>query len=100
MEAISSHEAVTQPRSRVMLVEDDDDMRFLMERMLRARGHAAVSFSGGRQALTSLDSYEFDTVVTDLKMPDMDGLELCARIKQSHPYLGIVLVSAFGDMSS
>jgi two-component system, NtrC family, response regulator AtoC len=83
---------------RVMVVEDDTDLRFLLERMLRARGYLADSFSGGHEALSALETSEFDTVVTDLRMPGMDGFELCARIKSAHPHMGLVMVSAFGDL--
>jgi DNA-binding NtrC family response regulator len=84
--------------ARVMVIEDDEDLRFLLERMLKARGHAVCSFPGAQQALTTLESQDFDTVVTDWRMPGMDGLELCARIRESHPHMGMVLVSAYGDL--
>ncbi|HMJ13996.1 MAG TPA: sigma-54 dependent transcriptional regulator [Polyangiaceae bacterium] len=85
--------------TRVMVIEDDEDLRFLLERMLRARGHAVASFPGAQQALRTLESQDFDTIVTDWRMPGMDGLELCAKVKESHPHIGMVLVSAYGDLT-
>jgi two-component system response regulator HydG len=66
--------------------------------MLRARGYRTASFGRPREALATLDSQEFNVLVTDLRMPDMNGIELCARIKAAHPHIGMVVVSAHGDL--
>jgi DNA-binding NtrC family response regulator len=86
--------------TRVLVVEDDTDLRFLVERLLQARGFTTHSCGGAREALTALETQEFDTLITDLRMPEMDGFELCARIKIAHPHMGVVLVTAHGDMGS
>jgi two-component system response regulator HydG len=56
-----------------------------------------LATAGAEQALTALESREFDAMVTDLRMPNMNGLELSARVRDSHPNLKIVLMSAFGS---
>jgi DNA-binding NtrC family response regulator len=83
--------------SRVLVVEDDDELRFLLERALKLRGHDVLSAPGAEQALTALETREFDAMVTDLRMPEMDGLALCARARERHPNLKVVLMTAFGS---
>ena len=69
----------------------------MLERALKLRGHEVLTTAGAEQALTALESREFDAMVTDLRMPGMDGLTLCARVRELHPSLKIVLMTAFGS---
>lgn len=78
------------------MVDDDDDMRFLMALTLRNAGHDVVEAEHGARALTVLSEHPVDVVVTDHAMPVMDGLALVPRIRSRGdvPPIPVLLVSA------
>ncbi len=85
---------------RVLVVEDDDDTRAALCDALTDLGHAIEAHSDGASALQRLGSAEFDAVLTDIRMPGMDGIELCQRLTGDRPHLPIVVMTAFGDVES
>ena len=86
-------------RLNVLLVDDDRNLVTTLSYGLRkALGEAssvAVCFSGA-EALTMLATQEFDAVVSDFNMPGLSGLEFLSRIRQDHPEMILVLITAFG----
>ena len=79
---------------RVLVVDDEVNLRFAIERGLRKAGHYADSASTVRQAIERLRSQPYDTVVTDLRMPGGDGLELIQWLGSYSPSTKILVVSA------
>jgi CheY-like chemotaxis protein len=77
----------------------DDNANGLSARksVLEELGHRIVTASSGAEALEQFSHLKFDLVVTDYKMPRMDGLELIARLRKLAPELPIVLISGFVD---
>ncbi len=77
----------------------DDNANGLMARktVLEEVGHKIVAVTSGSDALEHFAKQKFDLVVTDYKMPRMDGLELIARLRRLAPELPIVMVSGFVD---
>jgi two-component system, NtrC family, response regulator AtoC len=67
---------------------------------LSKRGFDIACRGGGQAALDALEQSEFDVLMTDLHVPEMDGLELCRRVSAQRPNLPIVVVTAFGDVES
>ncbi|MCB9598585.1 MAG: response regulator [Sandaracinaceae bacterium] len=82
--------------ARVLLVEDDDDLRELLAAKLERRGLTVVTATDGREALTQLEEGAPDVVVTDLGLPAMDGHTLARAIRRSHPGLPLVALSGYG----
>ena len=80
---------------RVLVVDDEVNLRFAIERGLRRAGHHADSASTVRQAIERLRSQPYDTVVTDLRMPGGDGLELIQWLGSYSPSTKILVVSAY-----
>jgi CheY-like chemotaxis protein len=80
---------------RVLVVDDEVNLRFAIERGLRKAGHHADSASTVRQAIERLRSQPYDTVVTDLRMPGGDGLELIQWLGSYSPSTKILVVSAY-----
>lgn len=83
---------------RVLVVDDSDVDRLLIRGLLEAAGGIAVTLATTpAEALEQLSTSEFDLLVTDLVMPGMDGLALCAEARARHPWLPIVLVTSQGS---
>jgi CheY-like chemotaxis protein len=72
----------TRRRLRVLLAEDNAINRELVVRLLSKRGHAVVVAANGKQAVSALETQSFDVVLMDVQMPEMDGFEATAAIRQ------------------
>jgi DNA-binding NtrC family response regulator len=84
----------------VLLVEDDADTREALVDTLADLGHSIEARADGEAALARLESANFDAVLTDVKMPGMDGIELCRRLSGDRPSLPVLVMTAFGDVDS
>jgi len=84
------------PSLRVLLVEDDADIRSCTSYLLQGHGHTVVEAADGIEALGRLDGQAFDVMVTDLALPGMSGGELAKQAVQQQPALKIVVTSGYG----
>jgi DNA-binding response OmpR family regulator len=80
---------------RVLIVEDNDDLRHMLQLWLQADGHEVAVAPDGRAALDLLDHHPADVVVTDLCMPETDGIEVIVELKKRFPQMPIVAVSGW-----
>jgi DNA-binding NtrC family response regulator len=87
-------------RKYVMVVDDEATARSGLEKLLLQEGFEVASASDGAAALEVAAERVPDLVVTDLKMPGMDGLELLRRLREQHENLPVIVVTAFGDVTS
>jgi DNA-binding NtrC family response regulator len=85
---------------RVLVVEDEREMRAMLEKGLTRRGFTPVALPSADEALARLAAEDFDVVLTDLRMPGMDGLALCERIVLNRPDIPVVVVTAFGSLET
>ena len=85
--------------SRVLVVDDDDDIRDLVSLRLEMDGHAVISFGDPVEALDRASTTRLDLAIVDWTMPDMDGGELCARLRELPHLAGtpILIVTAHAD---
>ncbi len=79
----------------ILIVDDERSMREFLAIYLRRAGHRVEAAAGGEQALATLKTREFDVVITDLRMPDVNGLEILERTKQQYPDTQVIVVTAF-----
>lgn len=83
---------------RILIVDDRALVLFVMERALEKLDVACdlVGARSGREALQALDAQRFDLIITDLKMPDMDGVELTEQIRARGSNAVVVWITAYG----
>jgi two-component system NtrC family response regulator len=84
----------------VLVVEDDDGLRRVLEYNLQEEGYAVITAADGPLGLHAFDDARIDLVLTDVRMPGMDGLEALTRIKAMLPDLPVVLLTAHGTIDS
>lgn len=80
----------------ILLVDDDEDVRTLFEMSLCQRGHGVVTAGTGREAVSRLQQSHFDVIVTDIIMPDGDGIEVIKAARSAKRPPRIVAVSGGG----
>ncbi len=90
----------TPVKSVILLVDDQDTIRFFLEKTLKQEGYEAVTARTGAEAIEKAREVVPDLVLLDLKLPDMDGLEVLRRIKEIFPEIGVVMITAFGDIET
>ena len=84
----------------ILLVDDDDDIRTMMGEGLRRRGFDVETVSSGEACLDRMRSDPADMVVTDIQMPGMSGIELCAALHERYPGLPAIVVTALKDVKT
>lgn len=88
-------EKVTRSICKVMVVDDDNTFREMLSEALRYNEYSPFSVAGSELALEELKNGEVDAVITDIKMPGMDGIALMKKIKELYPDLPVILITAF-----
>ena len=83
---------------RILIVDDDPLVHGSLAESFQAQSYSVATASDGLQALQVLERGPVDVVVTDLKMPKLDGLELLARIRDRYPQLPVIILTGFGDV--
>lgn len=87
-------------KPRILVVDDEQGMCELIETDLRLRDFASAWFTSAQPAFDELCRSDFDAVLTDLKMPDMDGIEFCTRVVANRPDIPVVVMTAFGNLET
>src|SRR5438093_13046024 len=85
---------------RVLVVDDEPDMVENCARILGRAGYQCLTETDPRRALALVESERPDLLLTDLKMPGMDGMELLRRARETDPALPVILITAFATIES
>ena len=85
---------------RILVVDDEEHIRKILTIMLAKQGYRTESAADGLEALERLEQAPFDLVITDLRMPRLDGLDLLRRIKEHDPDLTVIIVTAFSSVET
>ena len=84
----------------VWIIDDDQSIRWVLERALGRAGFVVHGFDGGRGVTARLNVRVPDAIVSDIRMPDMDGLELLGEIRARYPELPVVIMTGYSDLDS
>lgn len=84
---------------RILLAEDDQSMRAYLARALENAGYEVVSVECGTAALPYLEEYQFDLLLSDIVMPEMDGIELAQRCAEISPQTKVMFITGFAAVT-
>ena len=84
---------------RILLAEDDNDMRQFLTRALKNAGYEVISFDNGRSAYERLREEPFSLLLSDIVMPEMDGIELARRATELDPDLRVMFITGFAAVA-
>ena len=85
-------------RAHILIVDDETDLAISCQRLFNSKGYQSAVVGNGRDALAYLQAEEPQLVLTDLKMPGMDGMELLQQIKAHHPEILVVIMTAYSTI--
>jgi DNA-binding response OmpR family regulator len=86
---------MAQPKKRILVVDDNEDLRSVVQMLLQADGFEVAVAANGQQALVQHRAAPADVVVTDLFMPDKDGIETILELRRTSPGVKIVAISGW-----
>ncbi len=87
-------------KAQIWVIDDDRAIRWVLEKALRKVGMEVTTFSEGGSVLEKLGSLRPDVIISDIRMPDIDGLDLLARINARFPGIPVIIMTAYSDLDS
>jgi two-component system, cell cycle response regulator CpdR len=87
------------PKMRILLAEDDESMRGFLERALTKAGYHVIAFANGKEAHERLQEEPFTLLLTDIVMPQMDGIELARRATELDPEIKVMFITGFAAVT-
>ncbi len=81
--------------AHILVAEDEVPVREFIRRVLETRGHSVTIVSDGAEALIKLNRARFDLLLTDIAMPNMDGVELALKVARDYPDLPVLMMSGY-----
>ena len=97
---ISNEATIKTPHNSVWILDDDRSIRWVLEKSLSKNGLATTSFEKGEDLLSRLNHESPDAIISDIRMPGIDGLELLSTIQEQHPELPVIIMTAHSDLES
>ncbi len=85
---------------RILVVDDEENTRIALKRLLSRDGYEVQTASNGLEALKSLRIYPAELIITDLNMPQMNGLAFLRELNRDYPSSNVIMITAFGEVES
>ena len=87
-------------KDRILIVDDERDMRELLEIMLRKEGYEPIGIPSAKLALDRLKNEEFDLVISDVRMPVMDGVDFLKALREMNPEALVIMITAYASVET
>ena len=87
-------------KGNILIIEDDQDMCEMLNTGLGRRGFKTATFQNGAEGLASIDSERTDVILTDVNLPDINGIKICREIMTRTPEIPVVMMTAFGSLET
>jgi len=94
------HNSDSNNGRHILIVDDEPLVRRSLSELLTLSGYVVSAASNGREALDLLKSYTTDIIITDMKMPEMDGMHLLKQIKTDYPDIPVILITGYGSIEN
>lgn len=86
--------------ARILVIEDEDDVRESYLDMFEFFGYEVDSAPNGREGVVKVTNNEYDIVITDLNMPEMDGIEVLKMVKKNKPYIEVIVITGYATLEN
>jgi len=83
---------------RILIVDDEEVICNILARRLTREGYSCVAAHNGKEALNHFYKDNFSLIISDIKMPEMDGIELLKKVKAVHPNMLVIMVTAYPEI--
>ncbi|MCX8030836.1 MAG: sigma-54 dependent transcriptional regulator [Thermodesulfovibrionales bacterium] len=87
-------------KKSILIVEDDPIMRLGMSHFLKSQGYLVFQCNDGREAIQAIEKQRFDLIITDLKLPELDGMEVLKKAKELSKDIGLIIITAYAEIKS
>lgn len=84
--------------AKILIVDDQRSIRNTIKELLEMESHSTLTVGDAMEALEIIEREKIDMVISDIKMPTMDGIELLSKIKATHPDIAVIMISGHGDI--
>lgn len=85
---------------RILVVDDEENTRLALSRLLAREGYTVQAASNGFEALDRLRETPVELIITDLNMPEMNGLTFLRELNRDHPASNVIMITAYGEIES
>jgi len=91
---------VTEQLRRILVVDDEENARIALSKILAREGYEVASACNGYEALDYLRGREVELIITDINMPEMNGLTFLRELNRTHPASTVIMITAYGEVES
>jgi DNA-binding NtrC family response regulator len=85
-------------RPRILVIDDEEIVRVSCKKCLTPEGYDVDVAANGIEGLAMTENNRYDVILTDLKMPDMDGMEFLAKVKERHPDTKVIMITGYSTV--
>lgn len=86
------------PQQRILIVDDEKNIRLTLVQTLEPLGVVCATAANGEEALAKVEAEQFEMMLLDLKMPGMDGMEVLKKVREIHPDIHVIIITAYGTI--
>ncbi len=87
-------------KNRILVVDDEEALRIVLSAELEGEGYQVANAGDGQEAINILATNEFDLILLDIKMPNVDGFEVLKYVKEHSPKTKVVMLTGFADLKN
>ena len=87
-------------KGSLLILDDEEMIRDLLTETFTARGYTVDTAKDGKEAKKKIDDHRYDLLITDLRLPDISGMDILTRVRKKFPEMGIIMITAYGSIKN